>query len=194
MTMPESGFQPDSGGFEADDTPVTPPAPPSPAGMPRQITQEQQAAADDDLDLDDEPDDDNSLDPDRRLRRARNEARNLRGRLRDTETERDALTAVVDGLRRSEVQRLAAAELADARDLLDRHAVADFLDEAGHVDPAKVSAAARALIADRPHTAAPPVVTAPPTNRPLESLRPGASPEMQPQETTWASALRPLVG
>lgn len=181
MTAPtDSGFQP-------DDAPA---ATPTPAAMPLQLPQA--AAVADDIDEGDLDGDD--FDPDRRVRRARNEARGLRGRLRDTEAERDGLLAVVDGLRRGEVERLAATELVDARDLLDRHAVAEFLDEAGRVDPAKVSTAAKALIADRPHVAAPPVVTVPPTNRPLESLKPGGSPQRQPEPTTWQSALGGLVG
>lgn len=103
--------------------------------------------------------------------------------------ELEQLRGVVDNLRRGEVERLAAAELRDARDLLDRHQVGDFLDEDGYVDPARVSKAAHALISERPHMAAEPVITRPPTDRPLEGLRPGASPAPQSAGVTWKGAI-----
>jgi hypothetical protein len=183
-------------GWQADDAaPVEPSKPPNPAAMPQRITPPAPAQAEAEDDADDQGDDDLDLSPHDldKQRRLRNEARNLRERAKTAEAERDGLRAVVDNVRRGEVERLAAAELRDVRDLLDRHQLGDFLDEGGNVDPARVTAAARALIGERPHMAAPPVVTAPPTNRPIEGLTPGASPQRKPDETTWASALGPLV-
>lgn len=183
-------------GWQADDSPADSPAeaspPASPAMMPAQRPEPSQPAPEPQQAPADEGDDSTAHDL-HKARQIRSENHNLRTRLRDTEAERDGLRAVADGLRRGEVERLAAAELQDARDLLDRHDVSEFLDDSGHVDPAKVSAAARALIADRPHTAAPPVVTAPPSNRPIESLTAGASPTRKPDATTWHGALGPLV-
>lgn len=177
-----------SGGWQADDSPagVETTTPPSPALMPQQRPQAQ--APDDDRG--DDADDFTDL---HAARKIRSENRSLRLRMRDAETERDGLRSVVDNLRRSEVERLAAAELHDARDLLDRHELDDFLDEGGHVDPARVRAAAGALIGERPHLAAPPVVTKPPTDRPIEGLIPGGSPVRKPESTTWYSAMRPII-
>lgn len=179
-------------GWSSDDAAAPPMASPSPAAMPQRLApapDEQPSAADDgDLDFDDPTPHDIE-----KQRRLRNEARNLRERAKAAEGERDALRAVVDGIRASEVARLAAAELVDARDLTDRHDLEYFLDEAGNVDPAKVTDAAQALIADRPHVAAPPIVTAPPSDRPLEGLHAGASPQRPPTATTWKSALGSLI-
>jgi hypothetical protein len=184
-------------GWQADDAaPVEPSTTPSPAAMPQRITPPAPAQAQDDADDQGEGDDGDDLTPHDldKQRQLRNEARNMRKRAKAAEGELDTLRSVVDGLRRGEVERLAAAELNDARDLLDRHELGDFLDEGGNVDPGKVSAAARVLVDERPHMAAPPVVTAPPTNRPIEGLTPGASPQRKAQEaTTWAGALGPLV-
>jgi hypothetical protein len=195
--MSDNIITPDAAGsgWEADTAAtVEPSTPPSvtPAAMPQKVAPPASAPQDD---ADDQGDDDLDLTPHDldKQRRLRNEARNLRERAKTAEGELETLRTVVDGLRLGEVERLAAAELHDARDLLDRHQLGDFLDEGGHVDPAKVSTAARALIGERPHTAAPPVVTAPPTDRPIDGLIPGASPQRQPQSTTWAGALGPLV-
>ena len=146
--------------------------------------------------LADADDDDEFADDDFRdmhaARKIRNENRNLRSRAKDAEGERDNLRGQVDALRRGEIERLLATELADPRDLLDRTPdITSLLDDNGYVDPARVSTA---VAADRPHLAAAPVVTAPPTDRPIESLRPGASPDRRPTEpTSWRSAIAPLL-
>ena len=179
-----------AGGWQTDGpAPAEPTTPPSvtPSMMPQQRPEAPATSAV--APEGDEHDDADDFTDLHAARKIRSENKNLRGRLRDAESERDGLQAVVDGFRRGEVERLAAAELHDARDLLDRHEVGEFLDESGNVDPGKVSAAARALTTERPHMAAPPVVTAPPTDRPIEGLTPGASPQRTPQETTWHSFL-----
>lgn len=70
------------------------------------------------------------------------EAAKYRRKLRETETERDQLREVVDGMRRAEVERIAGATVQNPAGLwaagID---VASLLDDAGQVDPAKVQAA-----------------------------------------------------
>lgn len=82
------------------------------------------------------------------------EAAKYRTRLRETEAQRDALTARLETLQRNEIQRLAADRLADPADLWrDGGTVADLLDAAGNVDPGKVRAAVAETIAAHPHWA-----------------------------------------
>ncbi len=130
----------DTAGWEAD-SPADAPAAPSPAQMPQHRPQ---AAQGDGGGQDDEPDrlaDDAEVDM-QFVRKLRSEAKGLRTRAQIAEDERDGLRTVVDGLRKAEVERLAATELRDARDLLDRHPdVAEFIDEHGHVDAERVIAA-----------------------------------------------------
>ncbi|MBS1693178.1 MAG: hypothetical protein JST91_13265 [Actinobacteria bacterium] len=182
-------------GWTADDAPAAP----SPAAMPRQLstpTTEPDPAPETEPAADGGDDDqpEASLHDLHRARAIRVENKNLRDRAKAAEQERDSLLNVVDTLRRGEVERLAAQHLRDPRDLLDRTSVAHFLTEDGHVDPNLVTAAAQELIADRPHVAAPPPVTAPPTNRPIEQLTPGASPTPRTEPTSWHSALGRLIG
>lgn len=70
------------------------------------------------------------------------EAAKYRRKLRETETERDQLREVVAGMRRAEVERIAGANVQNPAGLwaagID---LADLLDPAGQVDPAKVQAA-----------------------------------------------------
>ena len=84
------------------------------------------------------------------------EAAKYRRRLRDTEAERDTLTGQVDGLRRQLVDNLTGSSLVDPADLW-RHGteLADLLDEDGKIDAGKVTEAVAAVIAERPHLAAP---------------------------------------
>ena len=182
----------DTAGWEAD-SPADAPAAPSPAQMPQHRPQ---AAQGDGGGQDDEPDrlaDDAEVDM-QFVRKLRSEAKGLRTRAQIAEDERDGLRTVVDGLRKAEVERLAATELRDARDLLDRHPnVAEFIDEHGHVDAERVIGA-REIAADRPHYARDQVLTAPPTDRPVEGLRSGASPDRKIESPGWAGAIRPIIG
>ncbi len=147
--------------------------------------------------------DDSEFDPRAReaLQKAQREAKNLRTRLHDTEAR---LRAVEDN-RASDLARLAAAEkrdvereaaqvLLDAEDLwrhTDEATQQAFVDEQFHeIIPDRVREAAAAIIAQRPHLAKPPAVTAPPTDRPLESLKPAARAVEPARETSWARLLR----
>jgi hypothetical protein len=79
------------------------------------------------------------------------EAAKYRRQLRDTEAERDALTAKVEAYQRAEVERL-AGELAMPGDLftLGGMTVSDLLDENGEVDPETVAAKVAELLESRP--------------------------------------------
>jgi hypothetical protein len=79
-----------------------------------------------------------------------------RQRAQTAEAERDRLSAVVDGMRRSEVERVASARLADPGDLFrDGATLADVLDAEGAVDPARVDALIDKVIDGHPHWRAP---------------------------------------
>ncbi|EID80804.1 MULTISPECIES: hypothetical protein [Rhodococcus] len=79
------------------------------------------------------------------------EAARYRRQLRDTEAERDALTAKVEAFQRAEVERL-AGELAQAGDLFDVGGVelADLLDENGEVNTEAVATKIAELLESRP--------------------------------------------
>ncbi|OOK64159.1 hypothetical protein BZL30_9220 [Mycobacterium kansasii] len=140
----------DNGGWVADaDAPA-----PTPNAMPRrrpQPTQDARAGVDERLG------DDTDVDM-YYVRKLRSEARGLRTRAQEAETERDTLRAALDAYHRGEVERLAASELRDPRDLLDRHQLDDFIVD-GSISVDAVRTAAQALIADRPHLAAAPPVS-----------------------------------
>jgi len=134
-------------------------------------------------------DDADNLDGARKLRQ---ENKNLRERSKTAETELDGARVERDALRRQEIDRIVGRELADVRDFTDRHGdLAEFVGDDGQLDTAAVLAAAQALIGERPHYAAPPVPVAPPTVRPIESLRAGASPIDNPSSPppSWRTAL-----
>src|SRR5699024_10380117 len=76
--------------------------------------------------------------------KAGQEAANYRRRLREAEAERDALTTRLEQLQRAEVERLAEQHIAKGSGLWAATELADMLDEDGNIDPAKVTAAARA--------------------------------------------------
>ena len=65
-----------------------------------------------------------------------------------------------------------------------------FIDEQFHeITRDRVVETAKQLASEKPHLARP-NVSPPPSQQPIESLRPGASPEVKPKPTTWAGALR----
>lgn len=75
-----------------------------------------------------------------------------RQRAHDAEAERDQLRDLVDSMRRSEIQRFVADQLADPADLFrDGLVVADLIDDAGHIDPVKLSNAVDRVLAEHPH-------------------------------------------
>lgn len=94
--------------------------------------------------------------PTGKLAKVRAEAQGLRGRLRDTEAERDSLAERVAALQRAEVVRLAAGagRLADGEDLFRGEVdQAGLLGDDGAVDPELVAAAVAGVLAARPHWA-----------------------------------------
>jgi len=79
------------------------------------------------------------------------EAAKYRRRLREAETERDALSGRVEAMQKREVERLAATDLAAPADMwLTGTTLADMLDDNGDVDAAKVTDAIQRIIGARP--------------------------------------------
>lgn len=106
------------------------------------------------------------------------------------------LSAQIETYRRAEVERFAASVLADPKDLwLGTASANDFVGDDGTVDEARVLEHVTALAAERPHWAIENQrPTAPPSQRPIESLRPGAtSRPVEPEAPTWSSVLRPAL-
>jgi hypothetical protein len=121
------------------------------------------------------------------------ESQSLRGRLRDAEELAGAAAARMDIHTREAVAAAAAqAGLIDGNDLFIAHPNSDeFLDEFHEVVGDRVADAAKALLAQKPYLGR--TVGTPPTDRLLEGLRPGASPEPKQSETpTWSGALHGL--
>lgn len=137
--------------------PVTP-TPPAPVAAP--------AVEDDDEDEDDEDDEPLDSRSRRNMRRLRSENKNLRRRANDSDTY---------------LQRAEAAEL---QLLCVQHGITDPADiaivQSAGTPEARQASAERLgahLKAATPAAPVAPVVTPPPTNRPIETLTPGASPE-----------------
>lgn len=83
-----------------------------------------------------------------------NEAARYRRRLRETETERDAVAERLAGYQRREAERLAAESLSRPDDLwLAGADVSAVLDDGGMVDTAKVAAVVAAVLDGRPQLA-----------------------------------------
>ncbi|HCS59062.1 MAG TPA: hypothetical protein DIW80_19460 [Gordonia polyisoprenivorans] len=159
-----------------DTTPATPTsaedASPSPAEMPA-TTPERHA-----IDLD-------------RAKQLRAENKSMRDRAKTAEAERDTLRQRVEGFQRTEITRAAGDLLQTADDIFTAGAsVADFLDDDGNVDTDAVRAAASDLLTERPHWGKGYTGDKPPTQRPIEGLRPGALPrDYQPPQLTWRDVL-----
>ncbi len=120
------------------------------------------------------------------VREARKEAAGFRTRLRDTETERDALASTVSGFQQTALREAAAkAGLAKtAAGDLDAHLpLADVLGEDGLLDADKTDAALRGLRAERPH-----LFGAGNTVSGAESY--GGAGDDAPQVSNWADVLR----
>lgn len=131
------------------------------------------------------------------VRKLRKESANYRTKLREAETEIGAAAAQLDAMRYREVERLAAEHLRDPADVwqAQRDMAAYLDDEYGTVDPDKVAEAAQSLVTEKPHYAADKQAAPPPTNRPIEGLRGGATPGdySGPTQPTWADVIpRPL--
>lgn len=85
------------------------------------------------------------------------EAAKYRRRLRDAESERDALAGRVEGMQRAAVERQATASLAQPTDIwLAGVSLAELLDADGNLDPSLVDTAVAEVLRERPGWAAPP--------------------------------------
>ena len=148
----------------------------------------------DDNDADDTTIEDSALDPRTReaFKKLRSENHSLRTRLRDSEEQVGIASARLSAHHRQVIAAAAkAAGLIDPTDFTAAHPdPSEFLDEFHEVVGDKVAEAAKALIAAKPYLARPPSGP-PPTERPIEGLRPGArAPEDKVPAPTWASAIR----
>lgn len=124
------------------------------------------------------------------VRKLRRESQRLRDRARTAEEGVERAAAQLGAMHHAEAERIAADLLIDPTDLWS--AGTDFTDpETGEFDPNLVAEAARGLIADKPHLARP-QSGPPPSNRPVEGLRGGATPATDPApKPSWSSAIRP---
>jgi len=103
-----------------------------------------------------EPDDHATDHADDPGKRARAEAAAYRRRLRDTEGERDRLAEHLLGYQRRAAEDLAAVSLSRGDDLwLATDDVSAVLDDAGQVDPDKVTAAVQQVLDGRPQLGRP---------------------------------------
>ena len=143
--------------------------------------------------VDDDTDVDEPVQTIEQARKLRSENRNLRARLHALEEEYAGASAVLSAMQLAEVKRVAGEVLHDPDDLLAHQPdLTQYFDDefTSMVSADKVTEQAKALIAGKPHLARP-TPGPPPTDRPIESLRPGArAPEDSTPAPTWASALR----
>lgn len=126
-------------------------------------------------------------------RKLRREHAGLRSRLKAAEADNERLITQQAAAERREIEREAASVLVDPQDIW-LHTSAEeqqaFVDSEFHeISRDRVVDAARALAESKPHLARP-VVTPPPTQQPVEGLRPGASPEQPKPAATWFGAIR----
>lgn len=140
------------------------------------------------------PDDDEPVTNMKAFRQARAEAQQLRQRLHEVETTEAGNAAKLAAYEKREIERAAAEVLVDPSDIwrLPAEAQQEWIDsEFGEVTASSVIESARALAADKPHLARPDTPpTPPPTDRPIEKLRTGASPPDEKKTPTWSSVLR----
>jgi hypothetical protein len=132
------------------------------------------------------------------VRKLRKESANYRTKYREAATDLEAAASQLGAMRHAEIERLAAEHLKDPSDVWRAQAdPSAFLDEEfGTVDPAKVTEVAQSLVTEKPHYAADKRVAPPPTNRPIEGLRGGATPGdyTGTPEPTWADVIPKPVG
>ena len=134
------------------------------------------------------------------LQKARREARSLRERLHATEEQVGQLqsqvgeqAAIVSAMQLAEIKRLAGDLLHDPDDLIAHQPdMSNYFDEefTGIVSADRVVEQAKELIRQRPHLGKPPqVAPPPPTDRPIEGLKPGATPDTKPSAPVGWSAV-----
>lgn len=122
------------------------------------------------------------------VRRLKRENQTLRARAKAAEQQAADITARYNAAQRADVIRLAGEHLDDAEDLFRFHdpeagALMDALRaDDGSIDADLVAEHAARIVEARPKLGVDyqPEPTRPPTDRPLESLRPGASPTDAP--------------
>ena len=137
-------------------------------------------------------DDDTSPQTLEQARKLRSENRSLRTRLRTAEADVERLATQAAAWQHREIERTAAEVLVDPADVwrVDPELQQSFYDDRfGEISTDGVIAAAEQLAQSKPHLAKP-TNSPPPTDRPIEGLRGGASPEPKRAEVTWSSALR----
>jgi hypothetical protein len=126
------------------------------------------------------------------MRRVRREAAALRKRVHELESDNERLITQQAAAERREIEREASSVLADPADIwrTDEATQQAFVDaEFREIVPDAVRDAARLLTESKPHLAR--RATPPPTNQPVESLRPGASPQQESKPAaTWFGAIR----
>ncbi len=125
------------------------------------------------------------------MQKLRSENRSLRSRLRDSEEQVGIASARLTAHHKAVIEAAAkAAGLIDPSDFTVHHPDPnEFVDEFADVVPDKVTEAVQALLEAKPYLGRP--AGPPPTDRPLEGLRPGArAPEDKTPAPTWSTALR----
>ena len=137
--------------------------------------------------------DDDALDPRTRaaLSKLRRENHSLRSRLHESEEQVGAAAARETQRQRADIEAIAAEHLVEGQDIWRAQPDMDaFIDEQFHeITRDRVVETAKQLASEKPHLARP-NVSPPPSQQPIESLRPGASPEVKPKPTRGAGALR----
>ncbi|GED99697.1 hypothetical protein nbrc107696_01440 [Gordonia spumicola] len=133
------------------------------------------------------------------VRRLKRENQTLRARAKAAEQQAADLAARYDAAQRADVIRLAGEHLDDAEDLFRFHdpeagALMDALRaDDGSIDADLVAEHASRIVEARPKLGVDyqPEPTRPPTDRPVESLRPGASPlEEAPRGRSWTDVIQ----
>ena len=121
---------------------------------------------------------------DAEITKVRKEAAGWRTKLREAESQLGAM-------RRTEVERHAAEHLRDGTDIWQaQFDLAEFVNDDGTIATDKITETALALAAEKPHYSAPPTGR-PPSDRPVEGLRAGATPADYngPTQPTWADVI-----
>jgi hypothetical protein len=133
------------------------------------------------------------------MRKVRHEAASLRRdrdglrtRVHELEEQLGAAAAREAASQRRDAERVAGEILHDPTDIwrVSAEVQQSFYDEQfGDITADNIVAAAKQLASEKPHLARPPSGP-PPSQRPIETLRPGASQQDTPPPATWHTAIR----
>lgn len=116
------------------------------------------------------------------------EAKKYRLKLRDAETQLGAVTERLNLLMRAEVERIAAAHLADGADIWrDGAELAALLDADGNIDPDKVTNVAKQQCDSHPHWRRRSVPAGPPASTVTSDGKIGDNPA---ETFTWGDVLK----